>query len=152
MVCRSQHPSGPFYDKLGRSCLSENGGTVVLESHGDVFAPGGQGVLFDPGHRAVVMYYHYVKPSVGYEYENFWFGWNALDFGSGWPVVEGLPSEESGLVANESLAVVSGTSVGGVVAVTSLGDGVATILSVTRATSTLSSGGMSGRRVHFGRW
>jgi len=88
MVCRSSQPSGGFVDQQGRDCLTQNGGTVVLQSHDDVYAPGGQGVMIDPqqGGRPVV-YYHYVKPSVGYAYDQFWFGWNALDFSSGWPVV-----------------------------------------------------------------
>jgi arabinan endo-1,5-alpha-L-arabinosidase len=88
-VCRSTSSSGGFRDKEGRDCVSENGGTMVYASHGDVYAPGGQGVFYDPGQGAVVLYYHYVKPSIGYEYEKFFFGWNKLDFTSGWPVVVG---------------------------------------------------------------
>jgi arabinan endo-1,5-alpha-L-arabinosidase len=40
-VCRSQSPTGGFVDKTGKSCTS-GGGTVVLESHDRVYAPGGQ--------------------------------------------------------------------------------------------------------------
>jgi arabinan endo-1,5-alpha-L-arabinosidase len=86
-VCRSESPTGGFIDKEGRDCVTENGGSLVYASHGDVYAPGGQGVFFDEGIGRVVLYYHYVKRSVGYEYEKFWFGWNKLDFGTGWPVV-----------------------------------------------------------------
>jgi arabinan endo-1,5-alpha-L-arabinosidase len=43
MVCRSNEPTGGFVDKDGRDCLTENGGTLVLASHDDVYAPGGQG-------------------------------------------------------------------------------------------------------------
>jgi len=87
MVCRSASQSGPFVDKAGRNCLTENGGTLILASHGDVYAPGGQGVLFDPTVGRPVIYYHYVKPSLGYNADKFQFGFNYLDFSSGWPVI-----------------------------------------------------------------
>lgn len=88
MVCRrSSGQSGGFVDRQGRDCRTGNGGTLVLGSHGDVFAPGGQGVMYDPQRKAVVMYYHYVRPSVSYDYDDFFFGWSRLDFSSGWPVV-----------------------------------------------------------------
>lgn len=88
MVCRSTSPTGGFVDQDGVSCL-EAGGTLVLagSSANDVYAPGGQGVFYDPNQDSVVMYYHYVKPSVGYDGTQFQFGWNKLDFSSGWPVV-----------------------------------------------------------------
>ncbi|KAF2639649.1 endo-1,5-alpha-L-arabinosidase [Massarina eburnea CBS 473.64] len=87
MVCRSDSVEGPFVDKEGRACLGEDGsfgGTTVLSSHGDVFAPGGGGVL-DYGGRTV-MYYHYVKPSLGFDATQFQFGFNYLEFQNGWPV------------------------------------------------------------------
>jgi arabinan endo-1,5-alpha-L-arabinosidase len=59
MVCRATSASGPFFDKDGKNCATQNGGTLVLGSHGDVYAPGGQGVLVDGGR--VVLYYHYGK-------------------------------------------------------------------------------------------
>lgn len=60
MVCRSSSPTGPFSDQQGRDCLTENGGTLVLGSHGEnVYAPGGQGVIYDPDVDRVAMYYHY---------------------------------------------------------------------------------------------
>ena len=40
MVFRSIAPTGPFVDKEGKSCLLENGGTEILGSHGNVYAPG----------------------------------------------------------------------------------------------------------------
>lgn len=43
--------------------------------------------MHDPDLGSVVLYYHYVKPSVGYEFEDFFFGYNKLAFGSGWPVL-----------------------------------------------------------------
>ncbi|RMY75343.1 hypothetical protein D0863_02631 [Hortaea werneckii] len=88
MVCRSTSPTGGFVDQNGVDCL-QGGGTLVYgsDSSNDVYAPGGQGVFYDPGQGSVVMYYHYVKPSVGYNSDQFQFGWNKLDFSSGWPVV-----------------------------------------------------------------
>lgn len=57
-VCRSDSISGPFVDQTGASCL-ESGGTTVLESHGNVYAPGGQGVIIDDESQLPVLYYHY---------------------------------------------------------------------------------------------
>ena len=59
VVCRSEAPNGPFYDRDGKSCLDENGGTTILASHGDIYAPGGQGVMNHPENGRTVMYYHY---------------------------------------------------------------------------------------------
>lgn len=47
LVCRSTSPTGDFVDKEGKPC-TQGGGTVVLESHGFVYGPGGQGVYHDP--------------------------------------------------------------------------------------------------------
>ena len=104
MVCKAATPVGPFRDAKGRRC-DEGGGTVVLESHGDVYAPGEQGVLFDGRLGRTVIYYHYgeledvekgvgrkltlvvVRPRVGYAAEQFFFGFNYLEWEGGWPVV-----------------------------------------------------------------
>ncbi|KXL43420.1 glycoside hydrolase family 43 protein [Acidomyces richmondensis BFW] len=87
MVCRSDGPSGPFYGPYGTSCL-RSGGWVVLRSHDHVYAPGGQGVMWDPNLKSVIMYYHYFNPQVGYNrYTQTQFGWNKLDFSTGWPLV-----------------------------------------------------------------
>ncbi|KAF2024112.1 endo-1,5-alpha-L-arabinosidase [Setomelanomma holmii] len=59
VVCRADSITGPFNDAHGKDCLTENGGTTVLASHGDVYAPGGQGVMVDPKSERSVMYYHY---------------------------------------------------------------------------------------------
>ena len=58
MVCRSTSPTGGFVDKDGIDCLTESGGTLVLGSHDDVYAPGGQGVNYD-NDLGLVIYYHY---------------------------------------------------------------------------------------------
>jgi arabinan endo-1,5-alpha-L-arabinosidase len=66
MICRSDGPSGPFLDQQGRSCLSDNGGTLIYGSQYDtdrgiVYAPGGEGVMYDENvdGGSVVLYYHY---------------------------------------------------------------------------------------------
>lgn len=45
------------------------------------------GVMYDTNLNSVVMYYHYLKPSVGYAFEQYFFGYNKLDFSGGWPTV-----------------------------------------------------------------
>lgn len=63
MVCRSEAPTGPFVDQSGKDCKTQSGGTEVLGSHGNVYAPGGQGVIYDGtiDGGSVVLYYHYSK-------------------------------------------------------------------------------------------
>lgn len=86
MACVSSGgPTGPFQDRNGRSCKN-GGGTVVLPSHGWVYAPGGQGVFHDPI-LGPVLHYHYVDTRIGYADGQKKFGWNKLDFSSGWPTV-----------------------------------------------------------------
>ncbi|KAI1086809.1 glycoside hydrolase family 43 protein [Rostrohypoxylon terebratum] len=85
MVCRSTSATGGFVDSSGKSCTS-SGGTIVLQSHGTVYGPGGQGVYNDPNHGPI-LYYHYVDTTIGYADGDKRFGWNTIDFSSGWPVV-----------------------------------------------------------------
>lgn len=40
-MCRSTSPTGGFVDKSGVACTS-SGGSILLESHGTVYGPGGQ--------------------------------------------------------------------------------------------------------------
>jgi arabinan endo-1,5-alpha-L-arabinosidase len=106
VVCRADNITGPYFDKDGKDCLKDNGGTTILESHNNVYAPGGQGVMLDPKTSRTVMYYHYsmfitkpgigtewqlthetVKTTKGYAYEDFLFGFNYLDWVDDWPVV-----------------------------------------------------------------
>ncbi|KAE8144569.1 putative arabinan endo-1,5-alpha-L-arabinosidase A [Aspergillus avenaceus] len=84
-VCRSSSPTGNFVDKNGIACTN-GGGTVVLESHDSVYGPGGQGVFDDPT-LGPVLYYHYVDTTIGFADGQKLFGWNQLDFSTGWPVV-----------------------------------------------------------------
>ncbi|KAL5346355.1 hypothetical protein ACLOAV_008625 [Pseudogymnoascus australis] len=46
-VCRSNAVTGPYVDQNGVSCTA-GGGTIVLQSHDNIYAPGGQGVINDP--------------------------------------------------------------------------------------------------------
>lgn len=119
-VCRSSSATGDFVcgpaiylkhqltelqvDATGTACTA-GGGTVVLESHDNVYGPGGQyvscflypfnNILKLTSHRGVftdpdlgpVLYYHYVDTTIGYADNQKLFGWNAIDFSSGWPVV-----------------------------------------------------------------
>ncbi|KAJ1327380.1 arabinan endo-1,5-alpha-L-arabinosidase [Microdochium nivale] len=92
MVCRSRTPRGEYFDRAGRSCLTQSGGTVVLASHDEVFAPGGQGI-WDDEVEGPVLYYHYVSFNlttnrVSETDKGYKFGWNKLDFrDDGWPRV-----------------------------------------------------------------
>ncbi|OJJ43506.1 hypothetical protein ASPZODRAFT_73792 [Penicilliopsis zonata CBS 506.65] len=84
-VCRSETGTGDFVDADGVAC-SDGGGTVVLESHGEVYGPGGQGVYDDPTYGSV-LYYAYTNTSIGYADDEKQFGWNVIDWSSGWPAV-----------------------------------------------------------------
>ncbi|KAI9370613.1 glycosyl hydrolase [Aspergillus egyptiacus] len=86
VVCRSQSATGGFVDKEGRSCLTDNGGTTLLASHGRVYGPGGQGV-FEDRTRGWVLYYHYADRDIGLNKEQYQFGWNVLKWADGWPSV-----------------------------------------------------------------
>lgn len=44
-----------------------------------------RGVFTDPEHGPVI-YYHYTNTTIGWSNEQQLFGWNVLDFSSGWPV------------------------------------------------------------------
>jgi hypothetical protein len=45
-----------------------------------------RGVYTDPS-LGPVLYYHYVDTTVGYSDSQKRFGWNQINFSSGWPVV-----------------------------------------------------------------
>ena len=86
MVCRSQTAIGNFVDQNGKSCLTQNGGSIVLQSHGTVYGPGGQGVYDDP-QLGWVVYYHYVDTTIGYADADKRLGVNKLAWSNGWPTV-----------------------------------------------------------------
>lgn len=100
MVCRADTPTGPFVDKDGKSCLTDNGGTLVLGSHDTVYAPGGQGVMYSDEVNSTVLYYHYTpqstpgsqQPDLNVGDNGDYFGWNRLMFDDqGWPAVQAAP-------------------------------------------------------------
>ncbi|KAI1842162.1 hypothetical protein JX265_005739 [Neoarthrinium moseri] len=84
-VCRSTSATGGFVDKNGASCTS-GGGTTVLESHGNVYGPGGQGIFSDGAH-GTVLYYHYANTNIGLADAKYQFGWNVIGWSGGWPSV-----------------------------------------------------------------
>ncbi|KAI5478040.1 beta dna polymerase [Pseudohyphozyma bogoriensis] len=81
-VSRSNLITGPYYDQTNTSTL-DNGGTVILEGHDGIIAPGEE-CLTEDALGNVIMGYHYLTEASP---SNPTFGWNYLDFGSGWPVV-----------------------------------------------------------------
>ncbi|KZW02835.1 glycoside hydrolase family 43 protein [Exidia glandulosa HHB12029] len=92
LVGRGESPTGPFFGKLGNVLTDKMDpptGSLVLGSHDNVYAPGGQSLFRDPVSGRDVISYHYVKlsdPIGGPSY----LGINYLDFSSGWPEVVDL--------------------------------------------------------------
>ena len=85
-VGRSESSSGPFVDKDGRPLTEKEGtGSIVLGSHDNVYAPGGQSIFHDPVSNRDVIVYHYI-PNDKFGGPSY-LGINYLDFSSGWPVV-----------------------------------------------------------------
>ncbi|KAG0127052.1 glycosyl hydrolase [Tuber indicum] len=85
-VCRSTSVNRGYVDKNGVSCTAK-GGSTVLASHDNVYGPGGQGVFLDNASGGEVLYYHYVDTTIGYGDGQKRFGWNLIDWSTGWPVV-----------------------------------------------------------------
>ncbi len=79
-VGRSTGITGPYTDKSGVA-LMNNGGTPVLESHGNVIGPGGQSIMPDADGDLLV--YHYYD---GADNGTPKLGINLLNWSSGWPV------------------------------------------------------------------
>ncbi|TKX24749.1 glycosyl hydrolases family 43 protein [Elsinoe australis] len=84
-VCASSNYKGGFKDKNGVDCL-KGGGTIVLPSHDNIYAPGGQGVYLDPK-QGWLLYYHYIDTKVGYADGQKKLGINKLNWSGGWPSV-----------------------------------------------------------------
>jgi arabinan endo-1,5-alpha-L-arabinosidase len=84
-MCRSTSATSGFVDSSGTACTS-SGGDILLESHGTVYGPGGQGVFTDSS-KGLVLYYHYADTTVGLADADYKFGWNALKWSNGWPYV-----------------------------------------------------------------
>ncbi|EIW59347.1 glycoside hydrolase family 43 protein [Trametes versicolor FP-101664 SS1] len=90
-VGRSSSAHGPFLDKNGKD-LRQTGGTLVLASHGNVYAPGGQSIFTDSKSGKDVFVYHYVPVNSAQPYSDAFatLGLNAIDWSSGWPVLTSL--------------------------------------------------------------
>ncbi|KAI0737879.1 glycoside hydrolase family 43 protein [Daedaleopsis nitida] len=88
LVGRSKSVSGPFLDKAGHKlteALKPAAGSLVLGSHDNVYAPGGQSLYRDPVSGRDVIVYHYVpRDALGGPAR---LGINFVDFSSGWPVL-----------------------------------------------------------------
>ncbi|KAH9918393.1 glycoside hydrolase family 43 protein [Epithele typhae] len=83
LVERSKNVDGPYVDQTGLSLTDPPAGTLVLGSHDNVYAPGGQSVYLDPvSGRDVIAYYYIRKDEIG---GLPFLGINFLDFSSGWP-------------------------------------------------------------------
>ncbi|KAJ5660000.1 hypothetical protein N7507_006451 [Penicillium longicatenatum] len=88
-MCRSKSGLGDFVDMAGVSCLN-SGGTILLQSHDQIYAPGGQGVIHDMELGPVLYYQYYpleLKQAGGVGNDGFRYGWNPLGFKDGWPYV-----------------------------------------------------------------
>ncbi|KAL1681718.1 glycosyl hydrolase [Schizophyllum commune] len=88
LVGRAENATGPFVDRFGRALTKDDRyptGHIVLNSHDNVFAPGGQSLFLDPVSGRDVIAYHYVP------FDNITsdavLGINYIDFSSGWPEI-----------------------------------------------------------------
>ncbi|KAL0564544.1 hypothetical protein V5O48_017500 [Marasmius crinis-equi] len=89
LVGRGGSGMGPFFDKNGFALTDSRNpptGTLVLGSHDNIYAPGGQSVYKDPVSGRYIIVYHYVRNDAPNGSPSF-LGINFLDFSSGWPVV-----------------------------------------------------------------
>jgi arabinan endo-1,5-alpha-L-arabinosidase len=85
-MCRSKTATGGFLDKTGVACTA-SGRSILLESHGTTYGPGGQGVFTDSS-KGLVLYYHYANKSVGLADADYLFGRNVLKWTTdGWSEV-----------------------------------------------------------------
>ncbi|KAJ7474885.1 glycoside hydrolase family 43 protein [Mycena latifolia] len=86
---RGASATGPFYGELGNDLtltVTPPTGSLLLPSHDNVYAPGGQSIFRDPVSGRDVMVYHYAKLNEAVGSPSY-LGINYLDFSSGWPVV-----------------------------------------------------------------
>jgi len=85
MVGRSKGVAGPYVDMNGVQLLN-SGGSEVLGSHDNVYAPGGESLFWDPKSNRDVIVYHWL-PRNNLSDGNAHLGINYVDFTSGWPVL-----------------------------------------------------------------
>ncbi|KAK3678251.1 hypothetical protein LTR78_001546 [Recurvomyces mirabilis] len=86
-VGRSKAATGPFVDSNGVD-LRKGGGNIVYGSHGNIYGPGGQGILSGYNGRDV-LYFHYVNTTSDPKYADNLklLGWDYINYSSGWPVL-----------------------------------------------------------------
>ncbi|CCM00536.1 uncharacterized protein FIBRA_02570 [Fibroporia radiculosa] len=99
VVGRSEFAHGPFVDADGVALL-DSGGTIILGSHGRVYAPGGQAIFVDKYYDSKVQslqerevfVYHYVPADGVSPYNDSYssLGLNGINWSSGWPVLTNL--------------------------------------------------------------
>lgn len=82
-VGRSSSAHGPFVDKNNRD-LRQTGGTLVLASHGTIYAPGGQAIFTDSKSGKDIFVYHYIPTDSARPYDDSFasLGLNAIDWSS----------------------------------------------------------------------
>lgn len=66
-VGRSKNLRGPFVDRDGKSLLEGGGTTVYASNHGEVYAPGGLGVLTGNAMTPDIFYVHYLNGTVEFD-------------------------------------------------------------------------------------
>ncbi|KAL4926885.1 endo 1,5-alpha-arabinase [Aspergillus undulatus] len=102
-VGRSESVHGPFVDRNNTDLLNGGGSIVYGSNHGEVYAPGGLGILYGNGNDSDVLYYHYHNTSIGFAQNDAQLGWNELDYVDGWPVPRGAKSLGATLPSTSSL-------------------------------------------------
>ncbi|KAL4988256.1 glycosyl hydrolase [Aspergillus falconensis] len=65
-VGRSTSVHGPFVDRDNKDLLDGGGSVVYGSNHGEVYAPGGLGILPGANGEPDVLYYHYHNASIGF--------------------------------------------------------------------------------------
>lgn len=65
-VGRSENVRGPFVDKKGIKLVDGGGSIIYASNHGEVYAPGGLGVLAGNGSTPDILYFHYLNTSIGF--------------------------------------------------------------------------------------
>ncbi|KAL5042897.1 putative arabinan endo-1,5-alpha-L-arabinosidase D [Aspergillus fruticulosus] len=104
-VGRSTSVHGPFVDRDNKDLLDGGGSVVYGSNHGEVYAPGGLGILPGANGEPDVLYYHYHNASIGFAQGDARLGWNYLDYVGGWPVPRAPSSPGSSLQPPSSSSI-----------------------------------------------
>ncbi|EAW07114.1 putative endo-arabinanase [Aspergillus clavatus NRRL 1] len=87
-VGRSENINGPFVDRNGKKLLEGYSEVVYGSNNGNVFAPGGVGVLPGNKERPDILYHHYFDGKIGFHDKDTQLGWHHLEYKDGWPVLK----------------------------------------------------------------